>query len=282
MAQAKDDMKHPQSLGFFGPAAWRRVLLPWAAVAFALPLAACGDYEADPVDNDSGGQTTGGAGTGGAGTGGAGTGGMQQQAPDASCENVAACGGDPVGVWFAQESCLPISGVAALSNLGLGTGCDEGPIEGQIEVTGNFTVGADGSISDNTSTSGSVDIELVPECLEVSGTVTECDKIGIPLTSAGFDNMDCVDSETTVGGCTCTGTFTQSGGMGYILAFNANTSGTYTSADNALTVSGTSYSADLDMLDYDYCVDGNFALVTPTSPTALGVTNGTIVLQKQP
>ena len=132
------------------------------------------------------------------------------------------------------------------------------------------------------ATSGAVDIELAPACLDVSGTVTACDKIGIPLASGGFDTVDCVDSLTTTGGCTCTGTFTQSGGMGYILAFNAATSGTYTSANNTLTVSGTSFAADLETLDYSYCVDGNFTLVTPTSPTILGATNGTIVLQKQP
>jgi hypothetical protein len=70
--------------------------------------------------------------------------------------------------------------------------------------------------------------------------------------------------------------------MGYILAFNATTTGTQTSANNTLTVTGTSYAANLPTLDYAYCVDGNFSMVTPTSPTFLGTTKGTIVLQKQP
>jgi hypothetical protein len=263
-------------------------------------MVACGEYQADPQPSGAGAAggaggsggsggtaaTTGGTGgsssggSGGSGTGGSGGSGGMQPVPEASCENVAACGGDPVGVWFAQKSCLPISGIADISEFGIG--CDMGNITGKIEVTGNFTVGADASISDNTSTTGSVAIELEPECLDVSGTVTTCKNIGIPLASAGFDTMDCVDSQTTTGGCTCTGMFTQSGGMGYILAFNAATSGTYTSANNTLTVTGTSAATNLPTLDYGYCVDGNFMIATPTSTTILGVTKGTIVLQKQP
>ncbi len=191
-----------------------------------------------------------------------------------------ACAGDPVGVWFAQASCLPVSGIADLSELGIG--CDEAPIMGKIDVTGNFTVGADGSVSDNTTSSGSMVLELEPACLDVSGTVTACSKIGIPLSSGGFDMVECVDSVTTPDGCTCTGTFTQSGGMGYVLAFNAATSGTYTAANNTLTVTGTSTAAHLPTLDYAHCVDGNFMMVTPTTVTRLGETKGTVVLQKQP
>ncbi len=301
MDHVRNSMNHRHSLSFLITRITSSGALRLTALALALPLVACGNYEADPesdsgsggtgtttggTGSETGGASSGGAASGGAASGGAATGGTEtgsggnQQAPEASCESVTACGGDPVGVWFAQSSCLPISGIADLG--GLGVGCEEGAISGEIEVTGNFTVNADGSISDNTSTSGEVNIELEPPCLNVSGTVTECSKIGIPLASAGFDMVECVDSTTTTGGCTCTGTFTQSGGMGYILAFNATTSGTYTSANNTLTVSGTSYAANLETLDYSYCVDGNFNIVTPSSPTLLGETKGTIVLQKQP
>jgi hypothetical protein len=292
-------MNHRHNLGFLFNSISPSGALRLAALALALPVAACGGYSADPErDNGSGGMgtTTGGAGSGGASTGGASTGGASsggtgtgagegsggnEQAPEASCESVTACAGDPVGVWFAQSSCLPVSGIADLS--GLGIGCASGPISGEIDVTGNFTVNADGTVSDNTSTSGEVYIELEPACLDVSGTVTACDKIGIPLASGGFDTVECVDSETTTGGCTCTGTFSQSGGMGYILAFNAATSGNYTSSDNnTLLVTGTSFATGLETLEYAHCVDGNFAMVTPISPTILGETKGTIVLQKQP
>lgn len=308
IGQAKDTMNSRNSPRLNGSSPRALAALRLAAVALALPLVACGEYKADPEPGSGTGAAGGSGGTGGtaggaggaggsagsgaAGSAGSGAGGSStgsggaggsagaQQAPEASCENVTACGGDPVGVWFAQASCLPVSGIADLTALGIG--CTEGPISGEIEVTGNFTVGADASISDNTTTSGELVIELVPECLDVSGTTVTCNKIGIPLASGGFDNVACVDSTTTTGGCTCTGTFTQSGGMGYVLAFNAATSGTYTSANNTLTVTGTSTNGDLPTLDYAYCVDGNFTMVTPTTPTILGEKKGTIVLQKQP
>jgi hypothetical protein len=66
--------------------------------------------------------------------------------------------------------------------------------------------------------------------------------------------------------------------MGYVLGFNAETTGTYVSADNTLTVTGTGP----EDLAYAYCAEGNFIMATPTTMTNLGVTNGEIVLQKQP
>lgn len=297
-------MSHRHLFGFKGASARLSRALGLSAVALALPMVACGGYKADPepgggtgaaAGSGGTGATSGGtggsagsagsAGTGGSGgssTGGGGSGGTGgiEQPPEASCENVTACGGDAVGVWFAQGSCLSVSGTADLSDFGIG--CESGAISGEFEVTGNFSVAADGAVSDNTSTSGELIIELEPPCLNVSGTVTQCSKIGIPLASAGFDTVDCVDSTTTTGGCTCTGTFAQQGGMGYVLAFNAAKTGTSTSANNTLTVTGTSTSSTLETLNYSYCVDGNFTMVTPTSPHALGTTKGTIVLQKQP
>jgi hypothetical protein len=297
-------MIHRHWLGWSGERSEARAALRFAAVVLVLPIVACGQYQEDPAPGSGAGGTSGSAatsggtdasggtagtgnvaGTGAGGTDTAGSGGSagtgtSQPPPEPSCEAVTACAGDPAGVWFAQKSCLPVSGEADVSELGIG--CNSAPISGKIDVTGNFTIGADMSISDNTTTSGELIIELAPPCLDVSGTVTECAKIGIPLASGGFDTVECVDSQETMGGCTCTGKFTQSGGMGYILAFNAATSGTYTAANNTLTVKGTSTAAHLETLDYAHCVDGNFMMVTPTTTTKLGTTTGTIVLQKQP
>lgn len=278
------------------------------SLALALPSVACGEYQEDPAPNNGTGAAPSGAGAAGgtdasaggtgnttAGTGGTdgtstggtdssgGTGGagpIQQPVPEPSCENVTACAGDPSGLWFAQKSCLVVSGIANIGDLGIG--CAEAPISGKIEVTGNFSVGADGSISDNTATTGELQLELEPACLDVSGTVTTCDRIGIPLASGGFTTVDCVDSTTTAGGCTCTAKFDQMGGMGYFLGYDAATSGTYTAANNTLTVTGTSQASDLTALDYAHCVDGNFMHVTPTSTPRFGEVKGTIVLQKQP
>lgn len=221
------------------------------------------------------GGTSGGSPQAEAGLGGAGGG--RQPPPEPSCENVVACGGELEGVWFAQASCLPVTGIADLSELGIG--CTEASISsGEITVSGNWTIAADGTLSDNTNTIAEVVFELAPGCKEVSGTVTNCNRIGIPLAAGGFDDVQCVDSTAVENGCTCTGTVNQMGGMGHILGFNAATAGTYTSANNTLTVSGTS-SAELA---YPYCVNGEFMTASPATKLAFGTTNGTVVFQKQP
>lgn len=259
-----------------------------SAWALALPLVACGSYDADPPASGGAPAATGGSSvlpggasgsagataTGGAsGSAGSGGTGGREPAPQASCENVMACGGDVTGVWFASSSCLPVSGIADLA--GLGIGCPEAPAAGKLEVTGNVTFGADGKISDNTSTTGDIVIELAPPCLDVSGTVTKCDRIGAPLASAGFTDVNCVDSTKTTGGCTCTGSVEQMGGMAYV-SFDAAKMGTYATAANTLTISG------VKPIEYSYCVDGNFMMVTPTTKNITGPIAGTIVLQKQP
>jgi hypothetical protein len=252
-------------------------------------LMACGDYSAEPepgggsnagaTSNATGGgagsATTGGSSAPGGSSGASGAAGIggRETAPPPSCENVIACGGDPVAVWFATASCLPVSGIADLA--GLGIGCTSAPVSGKLEVTGNWTVSADGKLSDNTSTTGKVVLELAPPCLDVSGTVTMCAKIGSPLASAGFVDATCVDSTNTLGGCTCTGTVQQSGGMGYV-SFDASKNGTYTTSGSTLTVSS------VKDVDYAYCVAGNFMLVTPTTPNIIGTTAGTVVFQRQP
>lgn len=282
----------------------RRILLalPVSALIGGLAALGCGSYDSPantggaPGAGGSGSPETGGApsvggGGGGDASGGAdatggsmsgsggdqtGAGGGPPEAPPASCENVEACGGALEGVWFAQDSCLSLSGKVDLVDFGIG--CTEGAItSGTVEVSGNWTVNADGSISDNANTVAELVFELEAKCLEVSGTVTICENISIPIASMGFDEIQCVESTVTAGGCTCTGSVNQQGGAGYMLGFNATTSGTYTSADNTMTVTGTG----IEPLDYAYCVDGSFMIATPTTQTALGTTTGTIVFQKQ-
>jgi hypothetical protein len=282
----------------------------WAVahfVALASSVVACSDYSAPDgsagAPGTAGGSTaTGGSAAAGAGTGGSasgaapvggsagaggspGTGGAagaggsagaggRETPPEASCENVTACGGDATGVWFATSSCLPVSGMADLT--GQGIGCKAAPITGKLAVTGNLTLGADGMFSDNTSTTGEVVLELAPECLDVSGTVTMCDRIGAPLSSVGYSDVKCVDSTVTTGGCTCTGTVKQAGSMGWV-AFDPPKTGTHTSANNVLTLKNS-----MQELQYSYCVEGNFMKATPSTKTIVGTVSGTVVLQKQP
>jgi hypothetical protein len=249
-----------------------------SALTCAVALVSCGEYDAPP-------DATGGVGPGSGGAaassgGDTASGGAPEPVPEPSCENVVACGGDAVGSWFAQDSCLPVSGIANVSNLGIG--CSEAPIEGVITVNGNWNVAADGTFSDNATTTAELTMELAAECLDISGTVSRCDRLGLVMVGAAdLDEMNCVDSTITTGGCTCVGTVNQQGATAYPMAFNSRTSGTYVAADNTITVTGTSADPSLEQLAYSYCMGGRFMHVTPTTQTIFGVTSGTIVFERQ-
>lgn len=271
-----------------------RVVFTALASMGAAALAGCGDFSADPVAQGGSGGTAaagapgtagssgssvlpgaggggGAAGTGGAAAGAGGSGGRQEP-PAATCTDVAACGGDVTGVWFASSSCLPLSGKADIGDFGLG--CKEVAAKGKLEVTGNWTLNADGTMSDNTSTTGDVEFELQAECLNISGTVTQCDRVPAQLESIGLKDPTCVDSTTTTGGCTCKGTVNQMGSMAHV-TFDALKMGKYATASNKLTTMG------IDSVEYDYCVQGSIMTVTPKPPKSLGQLNGTVVFQKQ-
>jgi hypothetical protein len=262
-----------------------RFTLGLGALASSLALGACGDYTADPLPAGSGGSgavATGGGGAagsttvGGAGSSGAATtggSGGRQDPPPASCQDVAACGGDIAGVWFATSSCLPVTGMADLGDFGIG--CGEAPASGKLEVTGNWTLGADGKISDNTSTTGQLVMEMAASCLNISGTVSTCDRLSSPLSSVGFSELNCVDSTTTTGGCTCTGKISQMGSAG-LVSFNAAQTGKYTTAANKLSVNAG------DKPEYDYCIQADILTATLKTKNNIGQVNGTVVFQKQP
>jgi hypothetical protein len=268
-----------------------RVVLGIGALAWGLPLAACGDFSADPVgqsgsgnapmagspgSSGSGGSSVAGGGGGGAGgtttVGGSGGSGPRPEPPEPTCTDVAACGGDVAGVWFASGSCLPLTGMADISDFGLG--CKEVAAKGKLDVTGNWTLGADGKISDNTSTTGEVEMELAAECLNISGTVTQCDRVPAQLESIGLKEVTCVNSTVTTGGCTCKGKIEQMGSMAHV-TFDTLKMGTYMTAANKLSTMG------IDSVEYDYCVAGDIMTVTPKVSKDIGQMNGTVVFQKQ-
>jgi hypothetical protein len=262
-----------------------RLALGIGALAWGLPLAGCGDFSADPIGSGGTSSAAGSPSTGGstpviAGVGGGGAGGSMAMAgsgprpepPEPTCTDVAACGGEVVGVWFASGSCLPLSGMADISNFGLG--CKQVLAKGELDVTGNWTLSADGKISDNTTTTGAVEMELAAECLNISGTVTKCDRVPAQLESVGLKETVCVDSTVTTGGCTCNGKVNQMGSMAHV-AFDTLKMGTYATAANKLTTMG------IDSVEYDYCVQGDIMTVTPKVPKDIGQLNGTVVFQKQ-
>ena len=87
------------------------------------------------------------------------------------------------------------------------------------------------------------------------------------MTGIGFTSVTCTDA--TGGGCNCTATIQQTGGIG-VLTSDPQTSGNYTTSNNVVT-------AD-DSANYSYCVSGSTMTWTPqtTNPG----TTGTIVRQK--
>jgi hypothetical protein len=270
------------------------LLTGWSVLASA--FTGCGSYdEAIPAttagtagqtaSSGSGGQSMAGssgssgeggsaqAGSGGsnAAAGAAGSGSVEVTPIEASCNNVTPCGGDLVGTWIAAGSCLPVTGDADMSGFGLG--CSAAPVTGALEVSGTWTVNGDGTFTDETTTSGDSEILLPPTCLDVSGTVTTCDRVGGPLQALGFASVTCVPNEDS-GGCTCSATAGQSGGLA-TLSLDAARSGTYAMADDTVTTSARTDVA------YAYCVSDDVLTITPQTTSKTGSVNGTIAFVRR-
>jgi hypothetical protein len=209
----------------------------------------------------SGGMATSGT-SGGAGEGGG----------EASCDEVAPCGGDIVGTWTVVSCPLTVSG--DVNMMGFGLDCKTAPItSGSLEVTGTVEFLADGSFNDHTVTTGTSMLELPELCKHVSGTVTDCVSLGESLDSLGFKSGVCTDNATS-GGCTCTTVTEQSGGLVFVSPDFSDT-GLYKTADNKLTT--TVFGIDTE---YPYCVAGNTLTMTLATVSKTGPVTGPIVLQK--
>ncbi len=231
-----------------------------------------GDYSSGQPDAAGGGAGTGGDSNGNSGSpasGGnqqsTGTGGVliEVGGAPASCDDVSPCGGDVVGTWTVTSSCLTVTGDLDVSLIGMS--CPSLPVTGFLQVGGTWTANPDGTVSDNTATVGTEQFTLAPECLEISSTPVDCDGAASVITALGYSSVDCVAS--TSGGCDCSATVEQSGGMG-LVSYLASPRGNYTTSDDVLTTNVTSYS---------YCVSGNTLTITPQTTTP--IMGGTVVLQ---
>jgi hypothetical protein len=181
-----------------------------------------------------------------------------------NCPNGSACGGDVVGTWEVTSSCLTLSGNMDVELLGIG--CPTVPVVGSLRVTGTWTAKANGTYTDNTTTTGSITFPLSAACRTVSSVNVECSRMGGVVTALGWDAATC--SNNSSGQCICSATANQPGGIGVVSPY-ASTSGDYTTSGSGLN---TDYS-----VDYWYCRSGNTLTLTP-KPTILPVT-GTVVLQ---
>ncbi len=215
----------------------------------------------DPV------QGTGGAGGAGSDTGGAGGSSGSGGGP-ASCSYVTPCGGDLVGTWTVDASCLAVSGVLDLSSFGLG--CSQASVTGTLGVTGTWTANADGTYADNTITTGQEQIHLAAECLSVASTAITCERVGGPLESLGYSAVSCTDAAN--GACSCAATVDQAGGIGLAPL--------YASTEGDFTTSGAELVITTGEQEYAYCVSGATLTLTPQSASRTGTLTGTVQLQQ--
>src|SRR5580698_2137508 len=202
------------------------------ATALATISAAC----SSSLSNSSGTGGNSGTGTGGKSSGGTSGG--------SSCQNVTACGGNVVGTWTVGSSCLTLSDdnldiiLAGLDP----NSCKNVAISGSLTVTGTWTAKSDGTYTDGTTTSGTAQLQLPAGCLQISGTTTTCQRVGGPLAGLGFASATCTDA--TGGGCACTATVQQTGGLGFLTS-DPQTNGNYATSGSTLT--------DDTVSPYSYC-----------------------------
>jgi hypothetical protein len=138
-------------------------------------------------------------------------------------------------------------------------------------VSGTWIANADGTYSDNTTTSGNLRFELPPECGFTGGTVVSCSRLDGPLMALGLASVTCTGSETS--GCSCAATVDQTGGIG-LVSTAASASGNYSTSTTVLT-------ATPGDLQYSYCVSGATLALTPQSVGTTGTLTGTVELEQQ-
>ncbi|MEP7049536.1 MAG: arabinofuranosidase catalytic domain-containing protein [Pseudomonadota bacterium] len=233
------------------------------AVASVLAAIAC----SSTTSTGNPGGSAAGAGSGGSSAAGAGTG--AAGATGASCNTPAPCGGSAVGKWTVASSCLKVAGPLDVQRV-FGFTCPSGQVSGTLQVTGTWAANADGTFTDGTTTTGSVQLSLPVACLTLSGAPVTCQALADDMSGVYYSAVTCMPA--AAGGCDCTATVNQSGSMGYSSS-DPQKMGNYTAAANAITITQ-------DKSAYSYCVAGNKLTVTPTGSGPS--TTGSIVLQSAP
>jgi hypothetical protein len=134
-------------------------------------------------------------------------------------------------------------------------------------VSGTWSANADGTYTDDTTTTGSEQITLAKECLFFSGTTLTCDQVGGVIEAMGYSSVTC--STADGGGCSCSATIQQKGTPG-VVASDPSTSGNFATAGNVITIEADNA--------FSYCASADKMIWTPQpqSPT----TTGTVLFQR--
>src|SRR5262245_20189776 len=173
-------------------------------------------------------------GTGGSGAGGTGGGG-------ASCADVTPCGGSVVGTWMvSSSSCLALAG--DLDGMYLSLGCSKIPVTGALTTSGTFAANADGTYTDDTTTTGSANFSPGADCLTVSSVPVTCEKAADAFAPLGWKTT----CSLTGGKCNCSAVFDIRGGIGYPRELISLMGGYVTSGNTLMTD-----------VNYAYCVSGD-------------------------
>jgi hypothetical protein len=206
-----------------------------------------------------------GNGTAGATAGsGSGSGGSSSMA---SCENVTGCGGNAVGTWTVASSCLKVAGTLDLQTL-FGFTCPSGQVTGPLDVTGSVTFNADGTFTDNTTTTGMHQVTLPVDCLTLSGAPVTCERLADVMSGGYYKTVTCMPA--AAGGCACNATVNQQGSLGKSVS-EAQKEGNFTTAGGVLSITQ-------DDTKYGYCVMDQKLSITPQTMGGL-TTTGSILLQ---
>jgi hypothetical protein len=188
-----------------------------------------------------------GDGKGSTGTSGVGGGGGSGGSA-ASCTGVeTACGGDVVGTWAIVKVCdlfLITPGTP------LCTGIEY--IQSALTETGTVTFGADGTVTEDLTGTGTLR-EVVPStCFEVLGTCAEIDARYQMVVGQGvYTSAGCASAAS--GSCECSAAFRTT----------ATVSGTYTTSGSTLTLMNTTNTSS----PASYCVQGSTMGLSVASQT---------------
>jgi hypothetical protein len=160
---------------------------------------------------------------------------------------------------------LTVTGQLNLSGF-FGPGCSSAEVTGSLKVSGTWSAKADGTYTDNTTTTGDEQIALAAACRNFSGTTLTCDQVAGAVQVMGYSSVTCTNAAG--GGCNCSAAVEQSGALG-LVSTDPSSSGNFKTASNVITIDGTNA--------YAYCISGNKMTWTPQtqSPT----TTGTVVFQ---
>jgi hypothetical protein len=183
----------------------------------------------------------------------------------ASCQEVAACGGNIVGDWAIVSSCAGL--IASASSAALKGFCSQASFDASgLDLEGTISFKADGTYTASTTLSGSVAEILPKSCLTVRGVTLTCAQLNQVLRSAQVSgtaqaptpSFTC--SDASGGGCACRTAVEQQ---------NTTSSGRYGTSGTVLT---QTRGATIDQSDY--CLDGSGLHLAPHGGATTSGTGG--------